>query len=209
MKKPQLLLAVATSVALLCATANAAERTIRRWVDENGVVHYGDTPPPDAAKNGSTVLNRQGVPVRQIPRELTLEEAAKAKQQLEEESRRRAQDSFLLSTYTKVGDIERARDEQLALIDSHIELARGSVTSVDHRLVSLRQRMGNFKPYSTSPNARRVPDALANEVVSALAERRSTQAVLDGHEKRKSEVRAKFDADIARYLELINRPSIR
>ena len=37
----------------------------------------------------------------------------------------------------------------------------------------------------------------------------TTQEVLDGHEKRKSEVRAKFDADIARYRELINRPSIR
>lgn len=209
MKKSPLLFAVATSVALLCATALAADRTIRRWVDENGVVHYGDAPPPNAVKNGSEVLNRQGVPVKQIPRELSPDEAAKAQQQLEEEARRRAQDSFLLNTYTKVSDIERARDDQLALIDSHIELARGSVASVDQRMASVRQRMGNFKPYSQASNARRVPDALANEAVHALAERRSTQEVLEGHEKRKAEVRSKFDADIARYQELVSRPSIR
>ncbi len=208
MNKP-LVVAMATSVVLIAASLQAAERTIRRWVDENGVVHYGDAPPPDAAKSGSTVLNRQGVPVREIPRQMTPEEAAAARQQLEEESRRKAQDSFLLNTYTKVGDIERARNDQLALIDSHIELAKGSVASVEQRLGSLRQRMSNFKPYSGSKNARRVPDALANEAVHALAERRSTQEVLAGHQKRRADVVAKYEADIARYLELINRPSIR
>ncbi|MDQ2640995.1 MAG: DUF4124 domain-containing protein [Pseudomonadota bacterium] len=208
MNKP-LVVAVATSVAMLAASLHAAERTIRRWVDANGVVHYGDAPPPDAAKTGSTVLNRQGVPVREIPRQMTPEEAAAARQQLEEESRRKAQDSFLLTTYTKVSDIERARDDQLALIDSHIELAKGSVASVEQRLGSLRQRMGNFKPYSRSPNARRVPDVLANEAVYALAERRSTQEVLEGHQKRRDEMSAKYDGYITRYLELINRPSIR
>lgn len=208
MNKP-LVVAMATSVALLAASLQAAERSIRRWTDENGVVHYGDAPPPDAAKGGSTVLNRQGVAVREIPAQKSPEEAAAAQKQLEEESRRKAQDSFLLTTYTKVGDIERARDEQLALIDSHIELAKGSVASVEQRLGSVRQRMGNFKPYSRSQNARRVPDALANEAVYALAERRSIQEVLQGHQQRRDEMSAKYEGYIARYQELINRPSIR
>src|SRR5688572_28261865 len=209
MKRPALLFAVATSVALLCAAANSADRNIRRWVDEKGVVHYGDAPPPEAAKNGGAVLNEQGLEVQKIARQMTPEEAAAAKQSLEEESRRKAQDSFLLTTYTRVGDIERARDEQLALIDSHIELARGSVTSNDQKLSSLRDRMSRFRPYSTAANARRLPDALADELVHALGERRSTQENLLKHEQRKEEVRAKFDADIARYRELTNRPSIR
>ncbi len=208
MKKP-LVVAMATSVALVAASLGAAERNIRRWVDENGVVHLGDAPPPEAAGQGAVILNRQGVPVREIPRQLTPEEAAAEKKRLEEESRRKAQDSFLLTTYTKVGDIERARDDQLALIDSHIELARGSMASNEERLASLRQRMGNFRPYSQSANARRVPDALANEAVHALAERRATQEVLEGHQRRRADTSAKFEADIARYKELINRPSIR
>lgn len=178
MKTP-LVVAVATSVVLLCTSLGAAESSIRRWVDENGVTHITDAPPPEAAGKGGEILNRRGVPVREVPRQLTPEEAAAAQKQLEEEARRKAQDSFLLTTYTKVADIERVRDDQLALIDSHIELARGSVTSNEERLASLRQRMGNFKPYSQAANARRVPDALANEAVAALAERRSTQEVLE------------------------------
>lgn len=208
MNKPALLLALATTLAASSALGAGAGREIQMWVDENGVTHYGDAPPPEAVKQGTTVLNKQGVAVRQIPRQLSPEEAAAARQQQEEASRRRAQDSFLLSTYTRATDIERARDDQLALIDSHIELARGSLASSEQKLESLRDRMANFRPYSATAT-RRVPDALAAEVVHALGERRSMQETVSRHEQRKTEVRAKFDADIARYKELISRPSIR
>jgi hypothetical protein len=208
MRSRAVLIAVATSIGV-AVVANAAGREIQRWVDEKGVVHYGDAPPPEATKNERTVLNDQGVAVKQIPKAMTAEEAAVAQQELENASRRKAQDSFLLTTYTRVSDIERARDDQLSLIDSHIELARGSLTSSDQKLASLRGRMGNFRPYSSSPSARRLPDALAGEAVQALSERRSMEEILAGHEQRKEELRGKFDADIARYRELINRPSIR
>lgn len=207
MKRQAILIAVATSIAM--SVAGAAGREYQRWVDEKGVVHYGDAPPPEAAKSQRAVLNDQGVVVKEIPKQKTPEEAAAAQQELENAARRKAQDSFLLTTYTKVNDIERARDDQLGLIDSHIELARGSLASSDQKLQSIRGRMDNFKPYSTAAGARRLPDALAAEAVQALSERRSMQETLARHEQRKEEVRAKFDADISRYRELISRPQIR
>jgi len=194
---------------LICAMADAAQRTIQRWVDENGVVHYGDAPPPEAVKSGRTVLNEQGVAVREIPRQMTPDEAAEAQKKRDEEARRRAQDSFLLTTYTRAADIERVRDDRLALIDAQIELARSSLAASEQRLESLRKRMGNFRPYSTSTNARRLPDALAGEVVQALGERRSVQATLARHQTRREETSAEFEADIVRYRELTSRPSIR
>lgn len=207
MQRP-LLLALATSVALAGTFAGAAERTIQRWVDENGVVHYGDVPPPEATRTERTVLNDQGVPVRQIPRQMTPEEAAVAQRQREEEARRRAQDSFLLTTYTRVADIERVRDDQLGLIDAQLELARSSLAASEQRLEALGKRMANFRPYSTQ-NTRRVPDTLAGEVVQALGERRTMHETLARHEARREETQAKFDADITRYRELTSRPSIR
>lgn len=207
MKRQAILIAVATSIAM--SVASAAGREYQRWVDEKGVVHYGDAPPPEAAKSQRAVLNDQGVVVKEIPKQKTPEEAALAQQELENAARRKAQDSFLLTTYTKVNDIERSRDDQLGLIDSHIELARGSLASSDQKLQSIRGRMGNFKPYSAAAGARRLPDALAAEAVQALSERRSNQETLARHEQRKEEVRAKFDADISRYRELVSRPQMR
>lgn len=202
------LLALAISAAI-GATAGAAERTIQRWVDSNGVVHYGDSPPPDAVKTDRTLLNEQGVPVRVIPRQMTPDEAEAAQKQREEEARRRAQDSFLLTNFTRVEDIERARDDQLGLIDAQIELARGSLTASEQRIETLARRMANFRPYSDAPNARRVPDTLAGEAVQAMGERRSVRETLSRHEARRAEVSAKYEADIARYRELTSRPSIR
>lgn len=207
MGRKAILIAVATSLAI--SVAGAAGREYQRWVDDKGVVHYGDAPPPEAAKSQRAILNDQGVVIKEIPKQKTPEEAAAEQKELENAARRKAQDSFLLTTYTKVDDIERARDDQLALIESHIELARGSLTSSDQKLQSLRNRMGNFRPYSSSATARRLPDALAGEAVQALSERRSMQETLSRHEQRKEEVRAKFDADITRYRELVNRPQIR
>lgn len=210
MRPNPLLLALATGATLAGSLAGAAEgRTIQKWTDANGVVHYGDAPPPEAVKTDRTLLNEHGVPVGTIPRQLTPEEYEAAQKQREEEARRRAQDTFLLTTYTRVADIERLRDDQLGIIDAQIELARGSLNASEERLKSLARRMSNFRPYSTAPNARRLPDALVGEVVQALGERRSLQETLARHEQRREETQARFDADIQRYLELTSRPSIR
>jgi hypothetical protein len=51
-------------------------------------------------------------------------------------------------------------------------------------------------------NARRVPDQLAEEIVRTLQERRSLQDALASRENEKTEMRAQFDTDLARYREL-------
>ncbi|MEO8315839.1 MAG: DUF4124 domain-containing protein [Pseudomonadota bacterium] len=180
-----------------------------RWVDRNGVVHIGDSVPPEYASQGQSELNSQGVPLRETQRQLSPAEEAAAQQSSAEAAKRRQRDSFLLSTYSRVRDIEQLRDERLVLLDGQMEIARSSVGSTNQRLVSLRDRMRNFQPYSAAPNARRMPDQLAEEVVRALKEQRSLQEVLASRESEKNQLRNQFDADIARYRELTSRPASR
>ncbi len=90
-----------------------------------------------------------------------------------------------------------------------MEIARGSIGTTDQRIAALQERLRNFQPYSAAPNARRVPDQLAEEVVRALKERRGMQAALESREAEKNELRAQFDSDIARYRELTSRPALR
>ncbi len=180
-----------------------------RWVDSSGGVHYGDSVPPEYASQGREELNPQGVPLREYPRQLSLAEADTAQKAAADVAQRRQHDTFLLTTYTQVRDIEQLRDERVALIDGQMDIARGSITSTEQRIAGLQDRMRNFQPYSASPNARRVPDQLAEDAVRALRERRGLQEVLTSRESEKSELRAQFDADIARYRELTTRPATR
>ncbi|HTQ35409.1 MAG TPA: DUF4124 domain-containing protein [Steroidobacteraceae bacterium] len=201
MKNRHFLLALAGTLALSCTAAHAATKAYK-WIDKDGVVHYGDTVPPEYSEQEHQELNEQGVPVRDFPRQLTPAEANAAQQTASEEARRHQHDSYLLNTYTKVADIEQIRDEHIEIIDGQMELARDSITATEQRIVGLQKRLGLFKPYSSSASARRVPDELAVEVVRALAERRSMLTQLQQRQQEKADQLATFAADIARYREL-------
>jgi len=209
MTNSKLLLALASTLVLACTTALSAQvkgTRAYKWVDKEGVTHYGDTVPPEYAEQAHEELNQQGVPVRKVPRQLSPAEAEAARKAAAEEARRRTHDAFLLNSYTNVSDIEQLRDERLALIDSQMELARSSIAVTDQRLKGLQNRMRAFKPYSSSKNARRVPDQLAEEVVRALSERRSLTTNLQRRETEKAEQLASFQSDISRYRELTSGP---
>ena len=92
----------------------AANRGVTyRWVDDQGVVHYGDHVPPQYAQKEHTELNAQGVELKRLDAEKTPEETAAASRHQGEILRQKQHDSFLLTTYTSVHDIEALRDERV------------------------------------------------------------------------------------------------
>lgn len=184
------------------ASSSSKAGTTYKWVDANGVTHYGDSIPPEYAQGSRTELNNQGVEVRNFPARLTPEEAVAAEKAAAEESRRRQHDTFLLNTYVSTRDIEQLRDERIALVDAQLGIARSSIESADARLDAIGKRMAGFRPYSQSASARRLPDPLAEEAVRALQDRRSLHETIAAREQEKLELRTKFDADITRYREL-------
>ncbi|MET0281633.1 MAG: DUF4124 domain-containing protein [Steroidobacteraceae bacterium] len=204
------LVSLTAGMLLFAGVTHGAEgKRAYKWVDRNGVTHYGDSIPPEYASQGHEELNSQGVPVRETARQLNPLEAARAQEQAAEQQRLRQHDSFLTSTYTKVADIEQLRDERVALVAAQLELARGSLAAADQRLGTLSERMNNFRPYATAPSARRVPDQLAEELVRALSDRRSMQTTVDQRQQEMLALRTSFEADIARFRELTSRPASR
>ena len=174
-----------------------------KWVDKQGVTHYGDSIPPEYAQGHTAELNRQGVELKRYPAQLSPDEATKAESQAEARARGLQHDSFLLTTYTSEREIEQLRDERLMQIEGQVITARGYIESVGKRLAALETRAKTFKPYSNAPNARRMPDPLAEEIVRAVNEGRSQQKVLETKQAEQRDMRAKFQADIDRYQQLI------
>jgi hypothetical protein len=178
---------------------------VYRWVDDKGVVHYGDSVPSEFSQTERSVLNNQGVEVGHI-------EGSKNAQQQAEQSRaanaaqQRAQhDQFLLATYLSTKDIEQLRDERVGLMEAQIKAASVYIDTLTSRLAALQDRAMRFKPYSSEPNARRMPDDLAEELVRTLNEQRTQHQDLDSKRNEEVETRAQFDGDIQRYRELTAR----
>jgi len=177
------------------------------WLDKNGERHYGDAVPPEYAQQERRVLNNQGVEVQRVDAEKN------AQQQADEHKRQQAvedkaqHDHFLLTTYTSTKDIERLRDERLDQIDGQIKATVAYIDSLDARLKTLQQRALLFKPYNTKPDARRMPDDLAEQLVRASNEVKTQHRSMDRRQQEQISVRAQFEADIARFRELTANPT--
>ncbi|MFZ0498584.1 MAG: DUF4124 domain-containing protein [Steroidobacteraceae bacterium] len=204
--------ALALTLALACGAGSAWAQVsdkgavAYRWVDEHGVVHYGDTIPPQYARNSKQILNGQGVQIGEIDAEKT---PAQLAAQAHAQARRQAQrqrDYFLLGTYTSVKDIESLRDERLSQLEAQQTAAQQYVQSLSSRLTSLQSRAQQFKPYSSRPDAPRMPDDLAQELVQTLSEVHLQSQAIEARTRQEEQVKAQFQSDIERFEQLKAQP---
>ena len=195
------------AVALLCSAAGFAHADDRgtaayKWVDEKGVTHYGDSVPAQDAQRETRILNKQGIEVRRTDAQKSPEEQAQAARELEAVVRQKQHDSFLLTTYTSVKDIESLRDERLEQISGQRRAAEAYMETLHGRLSTLQSRALNFKPYNDKPTARRLPDDLAEDLMRTLNEVRTQKTALAAKDAEENALRAQFQSDIDRYREL-------
>src|SRR5262245_42301974 len=122
-----------------------------KWVDEQGVTHYGDAVPAEYSQREQSVLNKQGVEVQKKLAEMSPAEAAAYAAKQREEARRRQHDMFLVSTYATVSDIESVRDTRLEQINGQISASEAYITTLNSRVDGLKTRSFAYAPYNTKP----------------------------------------------------------
>jgi hypothetical protein len=181
---------------------SANQTTAYKWVDEQGVVHYGDSIPPQYAEKEHKLLNGQGVEIGHTEAQKTPEQLAVEAQEHDALVKQQRHDSFLLATYTSVKDIESLRDVRLDQLQGQRTAAEQYVENLHSRLVALQGRIKHFRPYNARPDARRMPDDLAEDLVHALNEMRTQNNALMVKNQEVATLKEQFDLDINRYREL-------
>jgi len=184
------------------ADASKDKGVAYRWTDEQGVVHYGDRIPPQYAQKERAVLNSQGVEVRRLDAQRTPEQAAAEARAHDEGLRQKQHDAFLINSYTSVKDIEALRDVRLDQVHGQKSAAEQYVESLHSRLGTLQARAKVFRPYSERPDAHRLPDDLAEDLVHTLNELRTQSNIVAAKNEEETALKAQFQADIDRYREL-------
>lgn len=184
------------------ASANEQGTTSYKWTDDKGVLHYGDRVPPEHAKRERSRLNEQGVEVGRFEAEKTFEQLAEEERRTEEARRVASHDVFLRATYASVLEIERLRDQRLQQLRDQRLSTEGYVASLNSRLGQLRMRAQKFSPYTDSPDARRMPYQMAEEIVRNLREVERQHNLLAERRATETTLRAQFQSDIDRYQQL-------
>lgn len=191
------------ALVLLAASAgNAQEARVYKWVDENGLTHYGDSIPARFAELPKEVLNEHGVTVRNLegkksPEQIEAERIAN-EQLMVKELRKRA-DQALLATYLTVDEILMHRDRRVELFQARSRVTELYLTNLERRLVSLRNEAALFRPYSDNSDAPMIGEELAEELQRTKTKIANHERNLKKFKADEQQIVARFAGDISRF----------
>ncbi len=198
--------ALIVAVTLLLAGAGGARadtgRRLYKWVDEQGVTHYGDRIPPEYAAQEQRVYNGQGVEIeRRDAQKSAAQLAAEEQQRLATEAMQN-RDRNLLNTYGSLPEIEQLRDQRLALLDVQMKVTNQFLERLNQQLHQIETTVTRFRPYSDNPHAPPMPDQVAEDLVRIRNDIRTQEHNLLEKRKEEQAMRAQFDSDMSRFREL-------
>jgi hypothetical protein len=186
----------------LGANTPSSGRKMYKWVDEQGVTHYGDRIPPEYATQEQHVINAQGIEVQRLEAQKTPEQMAVEDQKKLEAEQGAARDKNLLNTYVSVQEIERLRDQRLNLLTDQIKVTGQFLEILNGKLKKLRLTSVRFKPYSADPNAPSMTDQFAEDLVRVGNDIRTQEENLRQKRSEEATMSKQFESDIARFKEL-------
>ncbi len=180
----------------------AQETKVYRWVDADGVVHYGDSIPAEYAEYPKAVLNDRAVTIGNLAGKKTDEqrEAERiAAERLAARERQQRADQALLATYLSVEEILLHRDRRVELFQAQSRVTELYLSNLTTRLAMLRNDAAKYQPYSDDSQAPMIPEELAKDL-------RRTKDTIDRHERNlkkfqtdEQQIIERFDGDISRF----------
>lgn len=175
-----------------------------RWVDQNGEVYYSDRVPPAYSQRQREVFNDKGDFLSTVRAPKTQAELARAAREAEIEARRleseqaqQRRDRVLLETFGSVAELGIARDERIAIVDSHMRLIEGKIRKLGERWSELGARVKVLRQ-----NGKPIVPRLAGEVDRLRKAIKSEQRRLQAKRQEREQIQTRFESDIERFLKL-------
>ncbi|MDO8988411.1 MAG: DUF4124 domain-containing protein [Sideroxyarcus sp.] len=195
MSKTRFLLA---SAALCAAVSFNVEAKLYKWVDNNGITHYGETIPPEYANRDTKQLDKGRVVDRKDGFDVDKQNSVKKETPEEKaafEARRR--DEALLNSFTTEKEIDLSRDRSLLQIEARIN----SYTTL---LKSAQSTLDDLHKENESRTAKgwKIPQSLTDDLADAEARVTKLQKDLDNSLKESETVKARYAAEKQRFREL-------
>jgi len=195
------------TLVLLCSTLlavapAAAQERMYKCVDARGKVYYTQVPPPECLGRDTQELNKSGTLIRKNPAAMTpaQEQAREAerRKKLEDEERSREErrkNLALLNTYSSEKDIEEARERSLAE-------TQGAIADTERRIEGAQKRHKELETEKEFYVKKPMPFKLKQEIANNEIEIQNQIALLDAKKKEISTIKAKYDEEKRRYVEL-------
>jgi len=204
---PAAVLALILVLALTnAAGAVQAGERIYKWVDEKGVTHYGQTIPTEYRDQAASEMNKRGLTVKRIDavavitpdqRRAAEERAQRDREEQKRQFEQRRRDVALVNTYTSTREIDDARERSLAVPIQALKGLEPRLKKAQERLTTLQAQMENIRR-----SGKTVSDPLQEEGNEQKLEVDSLRTEQERYEGQIAAIRAKYENDKKRYVEL-------
>jgi hypothetical protein len=201
----RIFLATVALLTLVPLAAPGAEGLLYRWVDNEGLVHFGDSIPAEYIDLERQIINEYGVTVGVLRAKRTDEEIAEDKRRDKiaiKQAIQNRMDEALLATYLSVDEIVLHRDRRVELFLAQSPVTELYLTNLNRRLGSLQKEASRYRPYSDDPDAETIDLDLAGDISTTEDTIQRHQANLERFQDDAMAVVDRFDGDINRFKKL-------
>lgn len=200
---PRLFFAVL--IASACFLHPAAAGKLYKWVDENGMVHYSDKLPPEAAQHAHKELNNRGQTVESVkdPQEEIEEQVEdtaaqeERRRQAEVEAKQRMRDRILLDTFTTERDLQLTRKDRLNAVDSLINLMKSNNERIQGQIDDTQAKVDGI-----NAKGQPVPENLQKQLESLNSQLDKNKRYINTKQEERRKLVEQFDDDLKRFREL-------
>lgn len=190
-------LCLVASLAAAMSMPAIAQKYFYRYVNDKGVVVHDDHVPPEFVKNGYSVLTPDGRVVEEVPRQLSGDEGKRQREAALAAERARRWDETLLRRYSSVADIEAARDRAVRDYQVRIGILRSNLLSTKSQIERERAAAADLERRGSD-----VPPSLLDTIARLQAEVDENEAAVAQRESEVEQLKARFQRDIERFVEL-------
>lgn len=182
---------------IFAAFSSSAEAKLYKWVDDKGETHYSSTIPPEYAGHQHIQLDDKGrvIQKKDEPNKADNGGRKTAEEQAAIEQQRK--DKALLGTYSNEQEIDLARDRNLQQVDALISSIKLRLDSAQASLNENNKAKAGFVEAG-----KKVPTYLKEDIADDEAKLNSLQQQMDRAKEQQAAIKARYDADKARYREL-------
>ena len=184
-------------ILLFCTQAAFADGKIVKWVDKQGVTHYGDRPPSYEESKSNQEMNKQGV----VTKKNELATPKDTAQDLQQQQQAR-KDKVLMDSYTSANEIDLARDRSLEMNKAALTSLAAQKQSLVARITRNNETTANFKKRNKP-----LPVNLDTEFKSALAQSARIDKQVADNKLAMAQTRKNYAEDKARYL-ILKQPAV-
>ena len=189
---------------LLLASWGAFAQEVYKWVDENGLVHYSQTLPPDRADGAHDRLTSDGLVAERVDRVKTADELAELatqraqQRELAEQERIQAQqDRLFLAAYPTEQDVRRTIETRRETVMSERDSVESLIEQSRSRFVATVQQAAELERAGKP-----VPAYLVERIDEARTGIRELNRRLREIDERLASLEQELASELARHRQL-------